>query len=328
MVTGRGAGGVTRPGSRLGVPEAERLLAGPASAIPPLTLAAGSDDFLRDRVVDAFRAGAAAERSDFSRLEGDTLSVGELAAALASISLFGDARRIWIREGSKIDRATEETLLGWIGGSGEGVRVLLTTAREIPELKLLQTLAGKAAVVDCAAGPAEIRRWVGELAREASLRLPAGAAEAIAAHAPNLLALRQEMEKLRLHAGPDGSVPASALDTLAGARSAASAERWATAVLAGDSARARAESATLDAEGVGGTSCLWAIAERALAVLDQQTYGSYRRPGPTGPALRPAEARRALDVVYRADRALKRGEIRDSELRDYVAHGISDADHA
>ena len=295
--------------------------------MPLLTLAAGSDDFLRDRVVAAFRAGAAAERSDLARLEGDDLSAGELAAALASISLFGDARRIWIREGSKMDRATEEALLGWLEGSGEGVRVLVTTVREVSELKLRQTLASKGIVVACDAGPAETRRWVGELAREAALRLPAGAAEAIAAHAPNLLALSQEIEKLRVHANADGSVPATALDILAGARSSASAERWATAVLAGDAARARAEAATLDTEGVGGTNCLWAIAERALAALDPQSYGSYRRPGPTGPPLRPADARRVLDVVYRADRALKRGELRDAELRDYVEHEYAGAKH-
>jgi len=316
-----------RPGARLDVPEAERLLTGPASGIPPLTLAAGSDDFLRDRVVAAFRAGAAAERADLSRLEGDDLSAEALAATLASISLFSDARRVWIREGSKIDRATEEALLAWVDGSGEGVRVLVTTAREVAELKLLQSLAAKAAVVACDAGPAETRRWVGELAREASLRLPAGAAEAIAAHAPNLLALSREMEKLRLHAAPDGSVPVSALDVLAGARSGASADRWATAVLAGDAARARSEAATLDTEGVGGTSCLWAIAERALAALDPQPYGNYRRSGTGGPALLPAEARRALHVVYQADRALKRGVIRDSEIRDYVEHGLSDTKH-
>jgi len=167
---------------------------------------------------------------------------------------------------------------------------------------------------------------VGELAREASLRLPAGAAEAIAAHAPNLLALSREIEKLRLHATADGTVPASALDVLAGARGGASAERWATAILAGDAVRARAEAATLDAEGVGGTSCLWAIAERALAALDPQPCGNYRR-GTGGPALRPADARRALHVVYQADRALKRGEIRDAEIRDYVEHGLMDANH-
>lgn len=316
---------VTRAGARLGVSEAERLLVGPASKIPLLTVAAGSDDFLRDRVVAAFRAGATAERADFSRLEGDDLSAAELAAALTSISLFGDGRRIWIREGSKIDRDTEETLLAWTGGDGEGVRVLLTTARDVAELKLLQTLAGKAAVVACEAGPAERRRWADDLAREASLRLPAGALEAIAAHAPNLLALSREIEKLRLHASGDGSVPAAALGVLAGARGGASAERWATAVLAGDPARARAEAASLDAEGIGGTSCLWAVAERALAVLDPNT--SYRRPA-AGPSLRPTDARRALHVVYQADRALKRGEIRDSELRDYVEHGYAEAHDA
>ncbi|HKW50566.1 MAG TPA: hypothetical protein VJQ53_02420, partial [Candidatus Eisenbacteria bacterium] len=71
---------VTRRGARLDVSQAERLLVGPAAGLPPLVLAAGSDDFLRDRVVAAFRAGAAAEGADLSRLEGDDLSAEELAA--------------------------------------------------------------------------------------------------------------------------------------------------------------------------------------------------------------------------------------------------------
>jgi len=36
-----------------------------------------------------------------------------------------------------------------------------------------------------------------------------------------------------------------------------------------------------------------------------------------------AAARRALDAVYRADRALKRGEIPDAELRDFVEQTIA-----
>jgi hypothetical protein len=39
--------------------------------------------------------------------------------------------------------------------------------------------------------------------------------------------------------------------------------------------------------------------------------------------MRPVDARRALEVVYRADRALKRGELRDAELRDFVEREIA-----
>ncbi|HET9940160.1 MAG TPA: hypothetical protein VFR25_03575, partial [Candidatus Eisenbacteria bacterium] len=76
----------------------------------------------------------------------------------------------------------------------------------------------------------------------------------------------------------------------------------------------------LEAEGEGGTTALWAVAERALYALDPSPYG-YRRS--SGPPMRPADARRALEVVYRADRALKQGELRDAELRDFVEREIA-----
>jgi hypothetical protein len=34
-----------------------------------------------------------------------------------------------------------------------------------------------------------------------------------------------------------------------------------------------------------------------------------------------------LDQVYRADRALKRGEIRDAELADALVHSVREAIH-
>lgn len=319
---------VTRPGGRLSLADAEKLLAGPSAALSPLTIAAGADDFLRERAIAAFRAGGASERSEFRRLEGDDLTAAELAEAFASISLFGDLRRIWIREGSKLERAAEEALLAWAGGPGEGVRVLLSTAREISDLKGLQTLAANATVVPCVARPEEARRWAAELVRQAGLRLPAGAVDAIASRTQSLLALSREVEKLALVADSEGKVPASALDAVSVGRGAASAGTWATAVLEGDTARARAEAAVLDFEGVAGSACLWAIAERAFAALEPQSYGYQRGRAPSGPAVRPAAARAALHAVYRADLALKRGEVPDRELRDYVTHEIERSDDA
>ncbi|HET9252132.1 MAG TPA: hypothetical protein VFP58_08455 [Candidatus Eisenbacteria bacterium] len=309
---------MTRRSGALAAAEAERLLREPASKLPPLALASGAEDFLRDRVVLAFREGAEAEGAEFQRLEGDSVDASRLAEALASVSLFGGARRIWIREVSRLEKGAEEALLAWASGPGEGARVLATTSRAVQELKTLQSLAARATTISCDASETEARRWAERLAEEAGLKLPAGALEAIAARAPNLLAWSHEIDKLRVHAGPDGRLPASALDTLAGARTTASAERWAAAVIAGDLREARAEAAALDAEGVGGTACLWAVAERALGVLDPQPYMAYRRGGAGSVSLGPDAARRALDVVYRADRALKTGEVKDQELREFV----------
>jgi DNA polymerase III delta subunit len=314
---------VTRRADTLAAPDAEPLLRGSAAEMPALTLASGAEDFLRDRVVAAFRAGGDAEGAEFRKLEGDSVDASGLAEALASISLFGGSRRIWIREVSRLEKAAEEALLGWAAGTGEGARVLATTARAVAELKTLQSLAACALVVSCDATDTEARRWAERLAGEAGLKLPAGALEAIAARAPNLLALSHEIDKLRVHAAPDGRLPARALEILAGARTTASAERWAAAVIAGDTRTARAEAAALDAEGVGGTACLWAVAERALGVLDPQPYGGYRRTGGAHVPLSPSAARRALDAVYRADLALKSGEVKDQELREFVEREIA-----
>ena len=65
MVTARrGKAGV------LSAREAEPVLRGSGDALPPLVLAAGEEDFLRERLVRAFREGAEAQGAEFQRLEG------------------------------------------------------------------------------------------------------------------------------------------------------------------------------------------------------------------------------------------------------------------
>ena len=310
MVTGRG---------RAGVEEAERTLEGPASRLAPITVGAGAEDYLRDRLVAAFRRGSEAEGAEFLRLEGDDLSAEDLSQALASVSLFGDQRRIWIREGSKLDRPCEEALLAWAGSGGVGARVLVTTSREVSELKTLQNLAARGESVSCDAGPAERRRWGERMLEEQGVRLPGGALEAILGRAGSLLALRREIEKLSLHAEAGGRVAPSVLDVLATGRGAASVGRWADGLIRRDRVAVASESARLEAEGEGGGGSLWALAERALQALDPSPFGYDRRsPAAGGAAIPAARARAILDRVYRADRGLKRGEIPDADLRTYL----------
>jgi len=314
------------PGKRTAswsVEEAERALEGPVEVLHPLMLAAGGEGLLRERLVQACRRGAEREGSEFQRLEGDALDAETLASALATISLFGGGRRIWIREGAKMAAAVEEALLAWAEAPSEGAFVLMTTSREPDELKFVATLAARATFVSCAVQGREAVLWAERIAREEGLKLPSQTAEAIEHAAPDLLSYRQEIRKLAVHADPEGRVPARALDVLREARLGASVERWAQAVLSGTAAAARAETLALAREGVGGTAALWALAERALGALEPQTFG-YRRAS-SGPPLGVAKARAVLDAVYRADRALKRGEIKDVELADTLVHTVRQA---
>lgn len=301
--------------------DAERFLAGPGSALPPLVLAAGPEEFLRERIVRAFRAGAEAEGAEFQRLEGDVLDAETLAGALRTLSLFGGAQRIWIREGSKMGSPTEDTLLAWAGDPGEGVSVLLTTMREPDELKFLGAIAAIATTVPLRIRGGEGLEWAKIAAEEAGAKLPGATIESVYRNAPDLLSFRQEMQKLAAHADPGGKVPASALDALREATAGASVERWAQALLAGSAAEARAETEALSREGVGGTSALWALAECALSALEPQSF-YYRRASRPSVPLKADKARAVLDQVYRADRALKRGEIRDVELASTLVQTV------
>lgn len=287
---------------------------------PPFVLAAGPSDYWREHLVEAFRESAAGAGAEFLRLEGDALDAETLAGALESLSLFASSRRLWIREGAKIEKACEERLLAHASAPVSGLTILLTTARDPSELKFLGSLAARTSVVPCEERPGDAAKEAVRLAAAAGLRLPSGLLEAIAARAGTLLALRQELSKLAVLADGSGTIAASALDAVAGGRTAASVERWAVAALQRDAASARAEASALSAEGSASGSALWAIASIALGALEPQAYG-FRR-GPAAPALRPAAARSALHAVYRADRAMKRGEIRDEEVLDVLERGL------
>jgi len=310
-------------GRTLSAPDAERLLRGPAGALPALLLATGEEAWLRDRLVTAFRAGGEAEGAEVRRLEGDDLSQEELESALAALPLFGGGVRLWIREGSKLAKGPLDSLLSWAAGPSEGVRILVTTAREVGELKTLESLASRGAVVSCSSRPAEREGWVKRMAEGAGLALPPGLAAAVAASAPNLLAASQEIGKLAVFADSAGRVPAAAAQSLRGGAAEGSLARWVDALLARDRAGARLESAALAGAGVGGTSALWALAERALGALEPGGFGWPRRAA--APAVAPEVARRLLDAVYRADRALKRGELKDTDLMETLSVAAEDA---
>ena len=184
-------------------------------------------------------------------------------------------------------------------------------------------LAEHAVVVSCTVRPGERAAWAGRIAREAGLALPAGLETAIAEAAPDLLAVSQEVDKLAALADAKGRVPGEAAGALRGAQVRGSLDRWVEAALASDMGAARAEAAALETAGIGASAALWALAERALSSLEPGALGGPRRT--SAGALPPATARRVLDAVYRVDRAIKRGQLRDEDWTDAIVPALSGA---
>ena len=166
-------------------------------------------------------------------------------------------------------------------------------------------------------------QWAEAIARETGLAFPPGLAATIAQGAPDLLALSQEIEKLSAIADAKGRIPAEAAGALRGAQVQGSLDRWVEAVLAADLPAARAEAASLETAGIGASAALWALADRALSALEPGGFGGPRRT--IGRPLTPGAARRVLDAVYRVDRAIKRGEMRDEDWMDALVPAVAGA---
>ena len=65
-----------------------------------------------------------------------------------------------------------------------------------------------------------------------------------------------------------------------------------------------------------------------LANAQVEKLFGYRRGPVSRTRLTPSQARAALHAVYAADRALKRGELRDTQLRDWMERKILESGNA
>ena len=132
--------------------------------------------------------------------------------------------------------------------------------------------------------------------------------------APEPLSLRQELEIGRAR-GTTGKIPAPALDAIAGGRAAASVTLGRRGAPAGRRRRAR-RGRRVSAEGSASGSAPRGRLDRARLA---GAAGLRIRRGPTPlPRFVRRLPRAALDAVYRADRGMKRGEIRDEEVLDVL----------
>jgi DNA polymerase-3 subunit delta len=202
--------------------ELERELA--SGKFRPAYLLAGSEALLRD---DASRAITEAVLADgprdfnFDRLDGVGCTEAQLLDAVRSLPVLAERRLVVLREPEGKGRGPK-TLGDGIAAAVAELRessatVLVVTASKIDKRsKWVKAFREPAALVVCDP-PKGLRATVAFLKQEAKRRqisLQPGAAEALAdAVGPQLLMLRQELEKAALQAGP--GLPVSRKDVIA-----------------------------------------------------------------------------------------------------------------
>lgn len=191
--------------------------------IRPAYLVAGAEALLRDAALEAIESHLLAEGPrdfNFDRLDTDSASPARLEEALGTLPLMAARRLVVLREtegrGAGLDeswgRAIEQALAG--PGAGE-TSVLVVVARKVDRRgRWVKAFRDPAAEVECDPPKVgrELEAFLDRDARRIGIDLTADAAELLAERTgPNLLLLRQELEKLLLHVGPGGRVDRAAV---------------------------------------------------------------------------------------------------------------------
>lgn len=187
-------------------------------SLRPAYLLAGAEPLLRDDVLGALTdrvLGDAPRDFNLDRLEIGRASPGRLEEALASLPMMASHRLVVLRgaegRGAKLDAKWAERIeqsVATLPADGSSILVVLA-AKVDKRQKWVKAFRDPAAFVDCEA-PTKAREIAAFLKQEATrqgVRLDAEAAALLAERiGPQLLLLRQEIEKAALLAGPDATV--------------------------------------------------------------------------------------------------------------------------
>jgi DNA polymerase III subunit delta len=183
----------------------------------PAYLLAGPEALLRDDALAALRervlAGAPAD-FNADRLDGDSATPGALWDAVQTLPVLGPRRLVWLREspgGRGGWRALAEVLPDVVRSLDEASSaVLVVTAGSLDRrLAWVKAFREPAAIVVCEPprSARELADFVRAEARRQGVRLEGDAAgQLVERVGPQLLALRGELEKAALLAGPGAAV--------------------------------------------------------------------------------------------------------------------------
>jgi DNA polymerase-3 subunit delta len=197
-------------------PEAlERELAGGRPR--PAYLIAGPEALLRDEALAALRRAALGDGPadfDFDRVEGGEVSPGALRDALRMLPVLAPHRLVWLREpsgGRASWRTVCEALPDLLRELDPAARTVLVVTAVALDRRTAWVRAFGDAVVECEAPrhARELQAFVKGEARRRGLALEPAAAEALVERVgASLLALRAELEKAALFAGPGAAITA------------------------------------------------------------------------------------------------------------------------
>lgn len=197
-------------------PEAlEAELAGGRGRVRGAYLLAGAEPLLRDGALATLRRAALGEAPadfNFERLEGDTTPAGVVADAVRMLPVFAPRRLVWLREptgGRGVWKAVCEALPAIVRQQADSTTSVLVVSVATPDRRTAWVRAFGDAVVECEAPQAarELAAFVKRDAKRLAIALEAGAAEALVERVgASLLALRSELEKASLLAGPGAAV--------------------------------------------------------------------------------------------------------------------------
>jgi DNA polymerase-3 subunit delta len=184
-----------------------------AGRIRPAYLLAGAEPLLRDDAMDEIEAavlGTAPRDFNLDRIEVAGSSPGRLEEALAGLPVLSERRLVVLREadgrGGKLDAAWTKALEDWLGQlDSSSTTVLVVLVSKVDRRsRWVKAFRDPAAMVDCEApkGARELAKFLkGESARQGA-KLSADAAGLLGERVgPQLLLLRQEIEKASLLAG-------------------------------------------------------------------------------------------------------------------------------
>jgi DNA polymerase-3 subunit delta len=186
--------------------------------VRPAYLLAGTESLLRDDVLQALGAAVLAEGPrDFNldRLEVGQATPGRLEEALAGLPIMSARRLVILREsegrGPRLDAAWGEVIEGWVSQAGENSSTVLVVvcAKVDKRSRWVKAFRDPALLVTCEAPtkPRELATFLAQESRQQGVDLHPDAAALLADRiGPQLMLLRQEIEKASLLAGPGETV--------------------------------------------------------------------------------------------------------------------------
>jgi DNA polymerase-3 subunit delta len=180
-------------------------------------LIAGAEALLRDESVKALRRAVLGDApADFNldRFEGDAANPAAVGDALHMLPVFAARRLVWVREpagGRGAWKAICEALPALVKELGADAPAVLVVTASALDRRTAWVRAFGDAVVECEAprNARELAAFVKRDAKERGLALEAAAADLLVERiGANLLALRNELDKASLLAGPGQKITA------------------------------------------------------------------------------------------------------------------------